>query len=144
MGRKKRKSKAGRYVISMSSDIVRLFIDILFYVIVAFAIVQMSRYAKNFCYQVFGNVQVDDYEHGVEKDILIELGDSTRDVGKRLEREGIIVNELSFYIKVKINKLNIMPGTYKLRTDMNYNEILDIIAVSTETFEDEQEELEDE
>ena len=88
-------------------------------------------------------MQVDDYEHGVEKDILIELGDSTRDVGKRLEREGIIVNELSFYVKVKINKLNIMPGTYKLRTDMNYNEILDIIAVSTEVLE-EQEEADDE
>ena len=139
MSKRKRKSKAGRYVISMSSDIIRLFIDILFYVLVAFAIVKLSLYAKSFCYQVFGNVQVDDYEHGVEKDILIELGDSTRDVGKRLEREGIIVNEFSFYIKVKINKLNIMPGTYKLRTDMNYNEILDIIAVSTEVFDENEE-----
>ena len=143
MGKKKKKSKAGHYVISMSNDIIRLLIDILFYVLVAVAIIQLSRYAKSFCYQVFGNVQVDDYEHGVEKDILIELGDSTRDVGKRLEREGIIVNELSFYVKVKINKLNIMPGTYKLRTDMNYNEILDIIAVSTEVLE-EQEEADDE
>ena len=143
MSKKKKKSKAGHYVISMSNDIIRLLIDILFYVLVAVAIIQLSRYAKSFCYQVFGNVQVDDYEHGVEKDILIELGDSTRDVGKRLEREGIIVNELSFYVKVKINKLNIMPGTYKLRTDMNYNEILDIIAVSTEVPE-EQEEADDE
>ena len=143
MSKKKKKSKAGHYVISMSNDIIRLLIDILFYVLVAVAIIQLSRYAKRFCYQVFGNVQVDDYEHGVEKDILIELGDSTRDVGKRLEREGIIVNELSFYVKVKINKLNIMPGTYKLRTDMNYNEILDIIAVSTEVLE-EQEEADDE
>ncbi len=143
MGKKKKKSKAGHYVISMSNDIIRLLIDILFYVLVAVAIIQLSRYAKSFCYQVFGNVQVDDYEHGVEKDILIELGDSTRDVGKRLEREGIIVNELSFYVKVKINKLNIMPGTYKLRTDMNYNEILDITAVSTEVLE-EQEEADDE
>jgi Predicted periplasmic solute-binding protein len=137
MSKKKKKTKAGRYVISMSNSVIRLFIDILFYVLVAFAIYKFSIYAKSFCYQVFGNVQVDDYEHGVEKDIMIELGDSTRDVGKRLEREGIIVNEFSFYIKVKINKLNIMPGIYKLRTDMNYNEILNIIAVSTEAFDDE-------
>ena len=137
MSKKKRKSKAGRYVLSMSNGAIRLIIDVLFYVFVAFAIIQLARYAKSFCYQVFGNVQVDDFEHGVEKDILIEIGDSTRDVGKRLEREGIIVNELSFYVKVKINKLNIMPGTYKLRTDMNYNEILDIIAVSTENMEEE-------
>lgn len=138
MSRKKRKSKAGKYVLSASNSIIRLIIDVLFYVFVAVAIVQLSRYAKSFCYQVFGNVQVADYEHGVEKEILIELGDSTRDVGKRLEREGIIVNELSFYVKVKINKLNIMPGTYKLRTDMNYNEILNIIAVSTEVLDEEE------
>ena len=143
MAKKKKKSKAGRFVISMSSDVTRLFIDILFYAFVAFAIVKMSLYAKNFCYQVFGNVQVADYEHGEEKDILIELGDSTRDVGKRLEREGIIVNELSFYIKVKINKLNIMPGTYKLRTDMNYNEILEIISVPTEVLESDEPSLDD-
>ncbi|MBR6019532.1 MAG: endolytic transglycosylase MltG [Lachnospiraceae bacterium] len=139
MSKKKRKSQAGRYVISMSNGIVRLFIDLLFYVIVAYAIYKLSIYAKSFSYQLFGSVQVDDYDHAVEKDILIELGDSTRDVGKRLERDGIIVNELSFYIKVKINKLNIMPGTYKLRTDMNYDEILNIIAVSTEKLEEEEE-----
>ena len=139
MSKKKRKSKAGRYVISMSNGIVRFFIDLLFYVIVAYAIYKLSIYAKSFSYQLFGSVQVDDYDHAVEKDILIELGDSTRDVGKRLERDGIIVNELSFYIKVKINKLNIMPGTYKLRTDMNYDEILNIIAVSTEKLEEEEE-----
>ena len=134
MSKKKRKSQAGRYVISMSNGIVRLFIDLLFYVIVAYAIYKLSIYAKSFSYQLFGSVQVDDYDHAVEKDILIELGDSTRDVGKRLERDGIIVNELSFYIKVKI-----MPGTYKLRTDMNYDEILNIIAVSTEKLEEEEE-----
>lgn len=139
MSKKKRKSQAGKYVISMSNGIVRLFIDLLFYVIVAYAIYKLSIYAKSFSYQLFGSVQVDDYDHAVEKDILIELGDSTRDVGKRLERDGIIVNELSFYIKVKINKLNIMPGTYKLRTDMNYDEILNIIAVSTEKLEEEEE-----
>lgn len=139
MSKKKRKSQAGRYVISMSNGIVRLFIDLLFYVIVAYAIYKLSIYARSFSYQLFGSVQVDDYDHAVEKDILIELGDSTRDVGKRLERDGIIVNELSFYIKVKINKLNIMPGTYKLRTDMNYDEILNIIAVSTEKLEEEEE-----
>ena len=73
MSKKKKKSKAGRFVISMSSDVTRLFIDILFYAFIAFAIVKLSLYAKNFCYQVFGNVQVADYEHGVEKDILIDL-----------------------------------------------------------------------
>jgi UPF0755 protein len=130
-------------VISLSTDVTRLIIDVLFYILIAFLIVRVSLYAKDFCYQLFGNVTMADYEHGEEKEIFIEAGDSTRDIAKRLEREGLIVNELSFYVKVKINKYNIIPGTYKLRTSMNYNEILDVISISTEKFDDE-EELEDE
>ncbi|MBR5712485.1 MAG: endolytic transglycosylase MltG [Lachnospiraceae bacterium] len=140
---RKKKSKAGKYVISASSDITRLIIDILFYLLVAVFIWRASIYARNFCYQIFGNVQMADSMHDEEKEIFIERGDSTRDVAKRLEREGLIVNELSFYVKVKINKYSIRPGTYKLRTSMNYNEILEIISVPTEVLTDE-EELDDE
>ncbi len=140
---KKKNSMMSNLVISLSTDVTRLIIDVLFYILIAFLIVRVSLYAKDFCYQLFGNVTMADYEHGEEKEIFIEAGDSTRDIAKRLEREGLIVNELSFYVKVKINKYNIIPGTYKLRTSMNYNEILDVISVSTEKFDDE-EELEDE
>ncbi|MBO4627679.1 MAG: endolytic transglycosylase MltG [Lachnospiraceae bacterium] len=143
MSKKKKNSMMSNLVISLSTDVTRLIIDVLFYILVAFLIVRVSLYAKDFCYQLFGNVTMADYEHGVEKEIFIEAGDSTRDIAKRLEREGLIVNELSFYVKVKINKYNILPGTYKLRTSMNYNEILDVISVSTEKFDDE-EELDDE
>ncbi len=140
---KKKNSMMSNLVISLSTDVTRLIIDVLFYILIAFLIVRVSLYAKDFCYQLFGNVTMADYEHGEEKEIFIEAGDSTRDIAKRLEREGLIVNELSFYVKVKINKYNIIPGTYKLRTSMNYNEILDVISISTEKFDDE-EELEDE
>ena len=140
---KKKNSMMSNLVISLSTDVTRLIIDVLFYILIAFLIVRVSLYAKDFCYQLFGNVTMADYEHGEEKEIFIEAGDSTRDIAKRLEREGLIVNDLSFYVKVKINKYNIIPGTYKLRTSMNYNEILDVISVSTEKFDDE-EELEDE
>ena len=140
---KKKNSMMSNLVISLSTDVTRLIIDVLFYILIAFLIVRVSLYAKDFCYQLFGNVTMADYEHDEEKEIFIEAGDSTRDIAKRLEREGLIVNELSFYVKVKINKYNIIPGTYKLRTSMNYNEILDVISVSTEKFDDE-EELEDE
>ena len=131
-------NQAGRLVISSSTMIIRIIIDVVFYLLVAFFIVRASFYAKDFCYQLFGNVTMASYEDGEEKEIFIEAGDSTRDVAKRLEREGIIVNELSFYVKVKINKYNIIPGTYKLNTNMNYAEILNIISVSTEKFEEEE------
>ena len=130
-------------VIGASTSLTRLIIDAVFYLMAAYFLVRVSLYAKDFCYQLFGNVTVSDYEHREEKEIYIEAGESTRDIAKRLEREGLIVNELSFYVKVKINKYNIIPGTYKLNTSMNYNEILDVISVSTEKFDDE-EELDDE
>ena len=123
-------------VIGASTSLTRLIIDAVFYLMAAYFLVRVSLYAKDFCYQLFGNVTVSDYEHREEKEIYIEAGDSTRDIAK-------LVNELSFYVKVKINKYNIIPGTYKLNTSMNYNEILDVISVSTEKFDDE-EELDDE
>ncbi len=140
MSKKKKKSQVGRMVISSSNFVSRIVLDAVFYVFVAIFIYRFSIYARDFCFQLFGNVSVQTAENAVEKEIFIETGDSTRDIAKRLEREGLIVDELSFYVKVKINKFNIIPGTYTLRTDMNYNEILDIISKATEHFEDEENE----
>jgi len=139
----KKQLKVGRWVISISNSMTRLIIDAVFYLLMAFLIVRLSLYAKDFCYQVFGNVSMSTVEDSSDREIVIEAGDSTLDIAKRLEREGLIANSWSFYVKVKINKYNIMPGSYELKTCMNYNEILDVISVSTEVFEEEEEVFDD-
>ncbi|MBQ6661569.1 MAG: endolytic transglycosylase MltG [Lachnospiraceae bacterium] len=134
--KKKKQSGADKIVIGMSSGFIRLCVEVVFYFLAVVAVIQLSVYAKGFCYQLFGNVSVADAEHSEEKEFYIEIGDSTRDVCKRLEREGLIVNELSFYVKIKINKYVVNPGTYKLSTSMNYNDIMNKIATPSEEIED--------
>lgn len=138
--KKKEKLNTSKYLLSMSNSVARFFFDILFYVFVAIAVVQCSRYAYNFCYQVFGSDAVSTTEDAVEVECLIQAGDSTREIAKKLERDGVIKDDLSFYVKCKILKANILPGTYVLSTDMDYADILAIIATFTAIDPEESEE----
>ncbi len=125
---KKDKLDTGKYLLSMSNSVARFFFDILFYLAVVIAVIFCSRYAYSFCYQVFGSDAVSTTEDAIEIECLIQSGDSTREVAKKLERDGVIKDDLSFYVKCKVLNANIMPGTYILRTDMDYADILAIIA----------------
>ena len=103
-------------------------LDILFYTLVILAITKFSQYGYNFCYQIFGSVAVDKEGEGTEVEFLILSGDSTKEVAAKLKREGVIVDRFSFYAKSLLSKSNIQPGTYLLRSDMDYDTILKIIC----------------
>ena len=74
-------------------------------------------------------------------EFFIQSGDSTKEVAAKLMREGLIIDNYSFYAKSLLSKSNIQPGTYILRSDMDYDTILKII---TRYKEPEQSELEEE
>jgi len=118
-------------------------IDILFYTLVILAVIKFSQYGYNFCYQLFGSVAVDKEGEGKEVEFFIQAGDSTKEVASKLKREGIIIDRFSFYAKSLLSKSNIQPGTYTLRSDMDYDTILRIICRYKET-SDEEEEYEEE
>ncbi|MBO7631518.1 MAG: endolytic transglycosylase MltG [Lachnospiraceae bacterium] len=126
--KKKNQLKTGRVIWHFSNGITRLMLDILFYTLVILAITKFSQYGYNFCYQIFGSVAVDKEGEGTEVEFLILSGDSTKEVAAKLKREGVIVDRFSFYAKSLLSKSNIQPGTYLLRSDMNYDTILKIIC----------------
>ncbi len=136
MKKKKRASESSKFVLNMSNGLIRLFFDVLFYVFISIAIVKTCRYAFDFCYQVFGPVAAAEKGEGEKKEedkkkkieFYIASGDSTKEVAKKLERNGLIKNALAFYLKTKLNKYNIQPGTYELNPEMTYGEILNVIA----------------
>ncbi|MBQ6106056.1 MAG: endolytic transglycosylase MltG [Lachnospiraceae bacterium] len=132
---KKKKMKNGRVLRDFSNNITRLLLDILFYTVVVISTIKLSQYGYNFCYQLFGSVAVDKEDEGHEIEFLIQTGDSTKDVASKLKREGVIVDRYSFYFKSVLSKSNIQPGTYTLRSDMDYNTILKIITRYRETEE---------
>ena len=113
-------------ILKITGAIVRLFLNILFYVIIVMLIVRVGTFSYQFAYQVFGSVAVD-AEPGREKDFQILKGESTMDVANKLEASKLIVNKYSFYLKTKLKEYNIMPGTFVLNSSMDYDEILEII-----------------
>lgn len=51
----------------------------------------------------------------------------------KLQKQGLIVDKYSFYARTQLleqDTVILRPGTYVLRTNMDYQEIIDILTVS--------------
>lgn len=122
------KSTSVKVTLKISSFILRLLLNIIFYALVVFLVIYTSKTAYEFAYQLYGPDAVDNESN--DRDIVIKInkGDSTMDVASKLELNRAIKNKNSFWVKVKLQNLLIMPGTYELKSSMTYNEILDIIT----------------
>ncbi|HHX12320.1 MAG TPA: endolytic transglycosylase MltG [Clostridiales bacterium] len=138
------KSTSVKATLKITSFIIRLLMNIMFYVLVAFLIVNVSKQAFQFTYELYGPVAVEN-EPGRDIPIQIKKGESTMDVASKLEVNRAIVNKYSFYIKTKIEDIAIMPGTYEINSSMTYNDILEIITdYSKSLIQDQNIELEEE
>ncbi len=114
-------------VFKITSSLVRTFLNILFYLIIAMLIIKAGTYTYNFAYQIFGSVAVE-AEPGRDVEFQIKKGESTMDVANKLEVSKLVVNKYSFYLKTKFKEYNIMPGTFVLNTSMDYDAILEVIT----------------
>ena len=123
-----KRAVGGKFLRKLTSGAARLFFDILFYSVAVIGILFLTKYSYQFCYQLFGPVSVDSEENAKEVEFYIELGDSTKEVAKKLERCGLVVNDTTFYIKTKMLDCTILPGNYILNSGMDYEEILTVIS----------------
>ncbi len=121
------KSTSLRITLRVSSFILRMLLNITFYILAVIAVIYVSKQAYNFTYQLYGPVTVDEAP-GRPIRIQIKQGDSTMDVATKLELNRAIVNKYSFLVKTKLQNLNIMAGSYEINSSMTYDEILDIIT----------------
>lgn len=121
------KSTSVKATLKITSFIIRLLMNIMFYVLVVFLIVSISREAFQFTYELYGPVAMDK-EPGRDVLFQIKKGESSMDVASKLEVNRAIVNKYSFYVKTKLQGATIMAGTYEINSSMTYNEILDIIT----------------
>lgn len=122
-----RKSTSSKIAFRIIGSVFRLAVNVLFYVLVAMVIISVSRYAYTFTYQIYGDVSV---EQEPGRDILFQIkkGESSMDISKKLEINRLILDKNTFFLKAKLKKANILPGTYRLNTSMNYEQILDNIT----------------
>lgn len=121
------KPTTAKLVLKITSFILRMLLNIIFYVIVIMLITSASKKAYEFCYQVFGQVTASE-KPGRDVKVKINKGESTLNVAKKLELNKVIRNKYSFYIKAKLKKYIIMPGTFVVNTSMTYDEIFAIIT----------------
>lgn len=121
------KSTSTKATLKITSFIIRLLMNIMFYILVVFFIVTISREAYQFTYELYGPVTVDE---APGRDILFQIkkGESSMEVASKLELYRAIGNKYSFFLKTKLKDAQIMPGTYELNSSMTYEEILDIIT----------------
>ncbi|BBF43264.1 hypothetical protein lbkm_1951 [Lachnospiraceae bacterium KM106-2] len=111
----------------VTSSVLHLILNALFYVLVIFVLVKACTFSYQFAYQVFGSVQVEQAP-GTDRVVDIRKGEATMDLATALEMKNIIVNKYSFYLRAKLANERIMPGTYTLNTSMDYNDILNTIT----------------
>lgn len=116
-----------RITLKISSLIFRLLLNLTFIILIVLFVVNGSKKAFNFTYQLYGPVTVDQ-EPGRDIPIRINKGESSMDIAGKLELNRVIVDKYSFYFKVKLQNKVIIPGTYIINSSMTYDEILDIIT----------------
>lgn len=121
------KSESVKFTLKITSIILHLLLNVVFYILVTILIINCSKQVFSFTYQLYGPVTVDK-NPGREIIIKIIKGDSTMDVASKLEVNRAIVNKYSFYLKTKLQDKAIMPGTYVIKSSMTYGDILNIIT----------------
>lgn len=116
------KQANAKLALRITGGVFRFVLNVLFYMIVIMCIITFSKSAYDFSYQVFGDVAMDDAP-GKDVKIRIVSGESTMTVARKLEQNKIILDDTTFYLKAKLSKVNIMPGTYVVNSSMTYDDI---------------------
>ncbi len=122
-----KKEKKNKLALNLASGMLRFVIDIAVYAVAIIAFVYITRYAYNFCYQIFGDASVNDALHAKTMTVVIEEDESLMDVARMLEDNDLILNRYSFYAKLKLEKVEPRAGQYDLSSDMDYSEIIKVI-----------------
>jgi len=126
------KSTAVKLTLKITSFIVRLLLNIVFYVLVVILIVNISKKAFEFTYEIYGPVTVDT---APGRDIIFQItkGESRMDIASKLEVNRAVKSKYSFFLKTKLQEYVIMPGTYVINSSMTYDEILTVITDYTKS-----------
>lgn len=105
-------------------------LNFIFYALVVMGTVEVCKVTYSFANEVFGEVMA---EAPPGRDVTFEIRESedSLTIAKNLEREGVVSNAYSFYIRLRLSlseKNIVAAGSYQLNTSMTYKEILDEIV----------------
>lgn len=105
-------------------------LNLIFYMVVILATIGLCKETYSFANEIFGEVMAE-APPGTDKMFVIEEAQDSLTIAKNLEKEGLVSNAYSFYIRLKLSlsdTIVVSAGEYKLNTSMTYKEILDEIV----------------
>lgn len=123
------RDKAGRAGLVLAGGFFRIAL----YVCVALLVFWIGKSSYNFGYQIFNQHAMSPGD-GQEVTVVIKEGSSVYDIGKTLEKKGLIRDAKVFFIQEKLSNYTgqLKPGTYLLSTAYTPNRIMGILAGDTE------------
>lgn len=106
---------------------------IVLYVCVVVLIIWIGKSTYRFGYDIFNQRAMSPGE-GQEVTVVIKEDTSVYDIGKILEKKGLINDALVFLVQEKLSNYSgkLRPGTYLLSTAYTPNRIMAILAGDTE------------
>ncbi len=101
--------------------------NIIIYVVAIFVLFRAGAFAYDFSYEVFGEPVVSEYADE-EVRIVIESGDGSRDIAKKLKDKELITSEAAFIIKARLSDASMKPGTYILKANMSADDMMELMS----------------
>ena len=120
-----------------SKNVVMPIFSIIFKIVVAIIIVMLvftwSKKAYEYGQRVFNEPPVSTGS-GRTITVVVNQGDSAKEIGEMLEKNGLIRDAKLFVIQEMLSayKDELQPGTYELSTAMTAEEMMEIMAKQTE------------
>lgn len=124
------RGKGSATILLVIRGILIMVLNLIFYALVIFAAVQICKFSYSFANEVFGDVMAE-APPGKNQEFVIQENEDALTISKNLERQGIVTNAYSFYIRLKLSLSDtniVAAGSYDLNTSMTYKEILEIIV----------------
>lgn len=117
--------------------IVKTIFTIIFSVLILMLVYNVMLKAYDFGYRIFAEEPISP-PPGLTMSVAIVEGKSVREIGEILEEKGLIRSASLFYLQEMVSSYHgkLQPGIYELSTSMTPEEMMEIMAASSETEEE--------
>lgn len=128
-------SNTARDINRVTGAIIKVSLHLIIYALVILIFYEGITAGYQFGHEIFSSTAVS-APPGWDKPVMIKEGQSDYEIGKLLEKEGLIHNRYIFVIQAKLYDYALYPGSYQLNSSMTSREILDVLSEKPEEEEE--------
>lgn len=129
-------SRTTREINKITSTIISISCKVLLYTLVAFLLYEGAMRGYGYGHEIFAPTAMAE-PPGMDREIVIDKGESVSDVAKLLKEKGLIKDEMIIVLQAKLYEYEINPGSYTLNTSQNSKDMLKLIDAGGKNSEDE-------